>query len=219
MELLNKYVNDPQVAIAANDDFKSVQISDFESDNRVDEHIRSVRLVGEGGANDGESYDLILYAAARKIVTDAMEKRSKKGYLFLYADEPIMKVVDKQEVKTVFGDSIQANIPIAEIIEEARRLWNVFVIFPRGGYEHAHKQYVELFGEESVIESQHPKMLCELIASTVGLYEDKVTPDTAVTDLVSYGVDRSTATALVVAATRASGTELATSGAGRAARL
>ncbi len=201
MELLGKYLTDPQVAVAANDDFnsvgrESVQISDFESDNRVDEHIRTVRLIGAGGGNDGESYDLLLYAAARKMALDSVEKRGKKGYLFMYADEPIFDVVKTSEVKAVFGDTLQSDIPIAEIIEEARRLWNIFVVFPQDGYKHARAQYVKLFGEESVLTSQHPNLLCELIASTVGLYEEKVDATSLVKDLVAVGVDAHSADSL-----------------------
>lgn len=224
MELLNKYVSDPQVAVAANDDFKveginALQISDFESDIRVDEHIRNIWLTQNGGGNNGESYDLILYAAARKVVLDSVEKRGKKGYLFMYADEPIFDVVEKSEVKAIFGDTIEKNIPIAEIIEEARRNFNIFVIWPMGGFDHARDQYKTLFGEDSVLTLQHPNLICELIASTVGLYEDKVTPDTAVTDLVAIGVSDKEARSLVKHVSHAAASSLATSGAGKAARL
>ena len=224
MELLNKYVDDPQVAVAANDDYKvvginSVQISDFESDNRVDEHIRNIWLTRNGGGNDGESYDLLLYVAARKIVLDSVEKRGKKGYFFMYADEPIFDHVDKREVKDVFGDTLERNIPIAEIIEEVRRSFNIFVIWPEGGYDHARKQYVKLFGEDSVLSLQHPNLICELIASTIGLYEDKATPASVVTDLVAVGVSDHEAKSLVKHVSHAAASALATSGAGKAARL
>lgn len=198
MDLLQKYLTDPQVAVAANDDFNSVgrssvQISDFESDNRVDEHIRNIWLTREGGGNDGESYDLILYAAARKVVLDSLERRGKKGYLFLYADEPIFEQVSRAEVENVFGDTLEKDIPIEEIIEEARRNFNVFVLWPEKGYRHAREQYVKLFGEDSVITLQSPELLCELVASTIGLYEDKATPDSVVTDLVAVGVSKENA--------------------------
>lgn len=224
MDLLNKYLADPQVAVAANDDYKvegvnSVQISDFESDNRVDDHIRNIWLVNDGGGNDGESYDLLLYAAARKVVLDSVEKRGKKGYMFMYADEPIFKHVSKAEVKDVFGDAIEKDIPIAEVIEEARRNFNVFLIWPEGGFRHARDQYVKLFGDDFVLTSQHPNLLCELIASTVGLYESKATPDSVIHDLVAVGVDDHEAKALVKSMKHVSGDALTTSGAGKAARL
>ena len=131
------------------------------------------------------------------MVLDSVEKRAKKGYLFMYADEPIFDHVNKSQVKAVFGDTIEKDIPIAEIIEEARRNFNIFLVWPQGGYRHAREQYVKLFGKESVLISQHPNLLCELIASTIGLYEDKVTASSAVTDLVAIGVGDREAKALV----------------------
>ncbi len=225
MTLLQKYLTDPQVAVGANDDYKvegidAVQISDFESDNRIDDHIRSIRLIGNGGGNDGESYDLLLYAAARKTVLDSVEKRGKKGYLFMYADEPFFKQVLKTEVLDVFGDTIEKNIPIAEMIEEARRLWNVFIVWPKGGYRHSREQYVQLFGEESVLDSQHPNLLCELIASTIGLYETTATPASLITDLVTVGVKKHEAVELSAALAHIAGAaSLVATGGGKAARL
>lgn len=229
MDLLNKYLDDPQVAVAANDDFEAqvrsrgahdgaLQISDFESDNRVDEHIRNIWLTENGGGNGGESYDLMLYAAARKVILDSVEKRGKKGYFFMYADEPIFPNVEKVQVAAVFGDVIEKDIPVAEIIEEARRLFNVFVIWPHGGYLNAKGQYISLFGKDSVLILEHPNLICELIASVVGLYEEKATPDSIVTDLVAVGVSKHEANSLVQVTGHATAS-LATSGAGKAARL
>ena len=222
MELLAKYIADPQVAVAANDDYtvvgtNSIQISDFESDIRVDEHIRNIWLVGNGGGNNGESYDLLLYAAARKMVLDSVEKRSKKGYMFLYADELVFPNVLKGEVHDVFGDKLESDIPTVEIIEEAQRNFHIFVIWPRGGEDRAHEQYKKLFGEENVLVSQHPNLLCELIASTVALYENKPA-DVVVNDLIAIGVGDADAKALVKRAAHSAST-LATSGAAKAARL
>jgi hypothetical protein len=224
MALLTKYLTDPQVAVAANDDFKvsphaAVQISDFESDIRIDEHIRNLYLVGNGGGNNGESYDLLLFAAARLVVLDSVEKRGKKGYMFMYADEPIFNNVSKREVKDVFGITIEKDIPIAEVIEEARKNFNIFLIWPQDGYAHAREQYVKLFGDEFVLTSQHPNLLCELIASVIGLHEDKATPDSVVHDLVAVGVDSHEAKALTKTLGHVAATSLAASGAGRAARL
>jgi hypothetical protein len=174
MTLLQRYCPDVQVATASNDDFLTsgancIQISEFESDNRIDDHLRNTWLIGQGGGNRGESYDLLLYAAARKIVTDAFEKRAQKGYMFIYADEPIFSVVSKEHVKAVFGDDIQSDIPIADMIREVSEKWNIVVLFPQGGYDTAYKQFVELFKSNQVIMLQDPDMICEQIASYVGL--------------------------------------------------
>ncbi len=204
MVLLGKYLTDPQVAIAANDDVTTsgnqcIQISDFESDIRIDEHLRNIRLIGMGGANDGESYDLVLYAAARKTVLDCFEKRGRKGYLFMYADEPIFDWVAAEHVEAVFGDHIQKDILIADIIEEARKLYHVFVLWPVGGYDHARAKYVKLLGEEYVITLQDPSKICEIIGITIGVNESKVGIDEATADLVAIGLSKEIASGLTEA--------------------
>jgi len=194
MGLLTKYLTDPQVAVAGNDDVTVVsraatQISDFESDIRIDEHIRNIWLVGEGGGNKGESYDLLLYAAARKTVLDCFEKRNKKGYMFMYADEPFFNEVDPAHVEMIFGDKIQSPILIGDIIEEVRKMYELFVIWPRGGYDEAREQYIRLLGEESVVELQHPNLICEMIGSLVGAVEGRTTVDDLTKDLALIGAD------------------------------
>jgi hypothetical protein len=204
MDLLPKYLPHPQVAMAANDDLNctsvdsgALQVSDFESDNRIDEHIRSIRLVRAGGSNDGESYDLVLYTAARKTVLDCLEKRGKKGYLFLYADEPFFTEVKASHVEKAFGDDIGEDIPIESIIAEARQQYETFVLWPVGGYAHAHDQYLSLFGEEYVITLQHPERICEVVAATIGIAESRIDTETAVKDLIAVGQNVNAANDLV----------------------
>ena len=228
MDLLGKYVPDVHVAVAANDDYATsdkscIQISEFEADNRLDDHIRNIWLIGAGGGNQGESYDLLLYAAARKVKSDSMEKRNKKGYLFLYADERIFDYVDKIQVMDVFGDTIEKNIPIAEMIEEVRKSWNIFILSPDRDYQGSKEQYKNLFGEESVIESQDPNLICELVASIVGLYEKKTDAHSLVTDLVKVGASSFDANSVSTSLSRLTG-KRPTSGivppsGGQAARL
>jgi hypothetical protein len=192
MELLKTFLPDPQVLIAANDDYevepeKCVQISDFESDNRVDEHLRNTILVRDGGSNDHESYDLILLAAAKMTVLDCLEKRGRKGYFFMYADEPIKTHVDANEVQNVFGISAEGRLSVSEVIKELKRQYHVYVIWPEGGYAHARAQYEKLFGEECVVSLQHPNLICELIGSLVGLTEKKISEADLEEQLVTVG--------------------------------
>lgn len=199
MDLLQKYIKDPQIAIAANDDYsveptRCTQVADFESDNRVDEHLKNTILVNNGGGNSGESYDLLLYTAARKTVLDCMEKRNKKGYLFMYADEPFFDQVSADQVKEIFGDSITEDIPIKSIIKEALQLYEIYIIWPKGGYISAREQYVKLFGKDRVLELQAPSMICELVASVIAINEEKVvTGEDMVNDLVAAGTSKTEA--------------------------
>jgi hypothetical protein len=199
MDLLHKYVDDPQILIAANDDFhsvgkKAVQISDYESDNRIDEHIRNLLLLRQGGGNDGESYDLVLWAAANRTVLDCMEIRHEKGYFFMYADEPIFRTTSAEHVKAVFGIDIPGSIGIEHTIEKLKQLYHVFVMWPLNGFDHAREQYVKLFGKECVVTLQQPRLICEMIGSLIGMTEGKLNDDASVVnDLVSVGTSASDA--------------------------
>jgi len=176
MAKLTAVCQNPQVAIWANDDVtvvghNAIQLGEFESDNRIDEAIRNVWLTGKGGGNDGESYDLLVFAAARKVVTDSLEKRAKRGYMFLYADEPFFEEVNAKAVQNIFGDGLEKDIPIGDIVAEAQKKWNIFVIWPQNGYTHAREQYEELFGKDHVETLQAPELLCDKVASMVAAQE------------------------------------------------
>lgn len=206
MGLLEKYIPDPQIAMAANDDYEvepelCTQISDFESDIRIDEHLRNIALVGNGGGNAQESYDLLLYAAARKTVLDCVEKRKRKGYLFIYADEPFPWSVNKTQVRDVFGDQLEANIPIQDIIAEAGKLYNVYLISTVNPVGNASQQYRELFGER-VLVLQDPSQICELIASVVGFNEKNRSKQDVIDDLVNSGMSKDDAAGIVAVAGR-----------------
>jgi hypothetical protein len=192
MEMLIRYIDDPQVLIAANDDDeyvgeRALQISDFESDNRVDEHLRNIILLGQGGGNDHESYDLVLYAAAYRTEIDCFEKRGKKGYFFMYADEPVPTHLEASAVKMAFGGQAdEGRVAITKVIADLKKMYNVFIIWPQNGYKHARKQYETLFGKECVVTLQHPNLICELVGSLVGIMEEKISEKDVVHELVKF---------------------------------
>jgi hypothetical protein len=202
MGLLGKYLSDVQVAVAANDDILAVgsrhcvQISEFESDIRIDESIRNLLLTGNGGGNSYESYDLVLYGIARKTVLDSWEKRHKKGYLFIYADELMREQINKEDINSVYGDKLTEDITLNQIITELKIQYNVYVIFPaNSSYIESKKQYKQLFGKNNVLTLESPKVICELIGTVIGMNEDK--SDNLVDDLVSVGTSSAVASQMV----------------------
>jgi hypothetical protein len=187
MNGLKKAIPDPQVAIWANDDWfgsnlkpeatqqlrGALQVSEFESDNRVDEWLRKLVLVGNGAGNGRESYDLALYAAGNKTILDSVEKRGKKGYLFMYSDENFPKSVDPVQIKDVFGDEIPSDISIEDLIAKAREFYNIYVLWPQGGYISSRDRAIELFGKEFVSELESPDDIVEAIVSRVQIDAEK----------------------------------------------
>lgn len=129
------YVPHPTVCFAAVGDASSgdqapVQVSQWESDNRLDEALSKVWLEGRGGGTGEESYELLAYYFARGMKIDA-NKRGKKGILFFLGDEsPYLKVA-KDQVKVWIGHDIPDDIPTANIFEELQQRFDVFFIFPK----------------------------------------------------------------------------------------
>lgn len=194
MDLLPNYLSDPQLAFGANDDIHAVgadlctQVSEFESDNRIDESLRLIKLTGNGGGNSQESYDFLLFIAARLMAMDCVEVRGKKGYMFMYADEPFPTMLMKDEVRKVFGVEISEDMRIETLIEEVQEKFHLFALWPAtSSYVNSRKQYEKLLGEEHVFILESPEQISEAICGIIAVTESKATPDQVRTDLVRAG--------------------------------
>jgi hypothetical protein len=141
MELLidGKFVDDPQVMCIGIGDATTgepapLQVGQFEAEAELmDKWLTSIYLVGNGGGNGGESYDLAFYFAARHTNMDCWEKRKKKGYLFVTGDEPHLDLVEAQIVRDLCGDDVRQDIPMKKIVEEASKTYHCFFLIPDQG--------------------------------------------------------------------------------------
>lgn len=215
MNLLVKkgYVDDPQILFGAIGDAKSdrvpLQIGQFESGNEMDEVLGLMHLEGGGGGQQTESYELGMYFLSRHTNLDCLTKRGKKGYLFLMGDETPYPKVSAREVKNIIGDSLQADIPVEEILGELRKKFEVFWIIPGGtsNYDDTHvNEYLKKMFGQNLLKLPDANDVCELIASTIGLCEGHDLNDIK-TDLKSSGasaksVDRALATVADFASTK-----------------
>lgn len=170
-------IEHPQVCFAAVGDCRPAeaevapfQVGQFESGLEMDDHLGKIFLEGKGGGQSEESYDLFFYFLARKTSCDAFEKRGKKGYAFIICDENIRKTVSRNDIYRVFGDNIESDIPIQDIINEALEKWEVFAIkFPYRAVDTT-KEWKKILGER-VIETSNSSEVCGLIAGTIAANE------------------------------------------------
>ena len=125
-----KPVTDPQVMFAAigdvNVDRAPLQISQFESDNRIVEQLTQIYLEGGGGGNGSESYSLLWYFAANHTVHDAYEKRGQRGYLFTIGDDCPPPEIGSHSIKRFIGDSEPASFTSRELLEQASRFYDIY---------------------------------------------------------------------------------------------
>jgi hypothetical protein len=196
--LLRKgYVDDPQILFGAVGDVFAdrvpLQIGQFESGIEMDDDLGRLFLEGGGGGSFEESYQNALYFFARHTSIDCYEKRKKKGYLFLIGDELPYAKATTGEIARIIGDDVPRDLPVEEILAEARQRWHVFFIIPRGashgGDPSLSRRWSDLLGRENVIMLDDPDAVCEAIGLAIGLVEGTANIDTMAADLADAGAD------------------------------
>jgi hypothetical protein len=181
MDTLNSsgYLKGPQVFFGAVGDATcdrgSLQVGQFESDNRVNAAFEKMWLEGGGGGSCEESYQNAMYFAARHMELDCLSKRKKKGYLFLIGDEMAYRRVSAREINTLMGaNTLQDDIPIESLMAELREKFHVYMIIPTTA-SHGNDPRVQNFWRnllgQNVILSDDIEHICEVIAMAVGLNE------------------------------------------------
>jgi hypothetical protein len=188
------YATDPHIMFGAVGDATCgrvpVQFGQFESDNRMDEDLARIVLEGGGGGQKRESYELAMYFMARHITLDSVEKRGRRGYLFLIGDEMPYPRVSPKEVRTFIGDKLGEPISTEGIIAELQRTFDVYYLMPTaagwGGDAEILTRWRGLLGQ-NVLELDDLDAVCETIALTVGLGEDTIGLDEGLADLVDVG--------------------------------
>jgi hypothetical protein len=117
---------------------------------------------------------------------------------FVYADEPMRLKIFRNDILTIYGERIEADIPLAQIVSELQRQYHVFVLWPANSpYQHSFEQYKTIFGADHVLVLEDAKWLPEFIGTIIGMVESKLSKDAAVHDLVALGTDRKDAAQLV----------------------
>ncbi len=195
MLLRKGYVSDPQIMFGAIGDATCdaipLQVGQFESDNRMDENLENIFLEGGGGGQRTESYELAMYFVARHTEIDCWDKRGHKGYCFIIGDEMAYPFVNKQEVSSHIGDSLERDIPTVEIVKELKKRYHVFYILPKAASYGGDRQILgfwrALLGQ-NVLELDESEAVCETIAITVGMLEGNIDLRAGAADLKEFGV-------------------------------
>jgi hypothetical protein len=197
------YLEHPQILIGAigdaTCDTAPLQIGQFESGIEIEEDLGRLFLEGGGGGHITESYELALYFMARHTSIDCYEKRRRRGYLFVIGDEIPYPRLKRKEVAVLIGDGLQKDIPVAELMRELEKTYDVYYVLPKMTNHwddpEVHRRWVGLLGQ-NVFRLEDPAGICELIASTIGLAEGKVDLESLGDDLEEAGASTTVARAV-----------------------
>lgn len=191
-----KPVSDPHIMVAAVGDAEydraPLQVTQFEADIRVAKQVSELYLERGGGANRGESYLLPHLFAARKVRSDAFEKRGKKGYIFTIGDEPFLDGVTKAQASKFLGLQEARDLSAKEIVMLCSSMFEIFhiVIGERASGRHDYHRQMAEWNEllpQRVVVLDDYKKLAETVVSIISITEG------AAKDTVTASWDGSTA--------------------------
>jgi len=177
-------VSDPQILFAAIGDAMCdqvpLQVTQFESDIRIAEQLTSIFFERGGGGNGFESYPLAWHFAANHTRCDNFEKRGKKGYLFTFGDDGFPNLLTKRELRSIFGDFTADDIPVAEVLAQVNRKYEIwhFCMEQGGSYRESDLvQWQTLLGERAVRVKDYqtiPELIVSILEIQNGKNKDEV---------------------------------------------
>ncbi|HEX8613845.1 MAG TPA: VWA domain-containing protein [Telluria sp.] len=196
-------VADPQLLFMAIGDATSdrapLQVGQFESTAELmDQWLTWSYLEGGGGGSGEESYELAFYMVAQHTDIDCWVKRRKKGYLFITGDELPYPAVSRHQIGSLVGDTLDADVPIAEAIAAAAETYHVFFLIPDLGRRgRCEKRWRDLLGDH-VICMEEPGDACAVAAAIVGLTERAIPDmDALVSTLAANAIEPQRVSAIV----------------------
>lgn len=192
-----KPVSDPHICCMAVGDIECdrgpLQVTQFEADIRIAEQLTQLWIEHGGGGNLHESYILPWYFAVHKVLSDAWDKRNKRGYIFTIGDERPTPMLRGRDLNSLFGGGQHQDITKEELWEQVIEKWNVYHLVVR--HERLMPEWTDLMGQRAMF-LQDPSKMTQVIVSTIqfneGMSLDEITDswnDSATADTVRRAIN------------------------------
>lgn len=161
-------------------DHVPLQVGQFEADDQLmDKWLKAIYLEGGGGGNAGESYLLAWKYAADHTIIDSFEKRSEKGFLFTIGDEPTLKSLPSETIKSLLGTGQASTISASELLVNARKKYHVKHLHltetNAGSKKSTQDGWREMIGDDLIV-LQSYSQIAETVASVVKGKHEVITP-------------------------------------------
>jgi hypothetical protein len=175
-KIIKSGIKDPQVLFLGIGDHECdkypLQVGQFESsDELLDKWLTSVYLEGGGGGNDGESYLLAWYLAAKHTSIDCFEKRKQRGFLFTIGDEPCLREIKKSYLKSIVGERQFDDFTASSLLEEALKSYEVYHIHMKQGHNGRRQEvmdgWAQLIGKPNLIIAKMKEEVADVIPAII----------------------------------------------------
>lgn len=170
-----------------------LQVSQFESDVRILDHLKKIYFERGGGGNGFESYTNAWYFGARHTDLDCW-KRGKKGIIITMGDEPLNPYLPKQAVVDFIGDSVEGDVDTEELyktVTEKYDVYHIAITDAATSYDWYKDRIEKSFGK--YLDGQHllksssndlPKVINDIVMN----HENIITSDTGVVTVDNEGI-------------------------------
>ena len=157
-------------------DHAPIQVSQFESDIRIAEHLDNVYMEHGGGGNGFESYTAAWYFGLYHTALDCW-KRGKKGIIITMGDEPLNPYLPKEKLNKVLGDHVEADVETKDLYQLAKEKFDIYHIAINDRddcykryKDRVDKSFSKVLGEDFKIATldELPKTIVDCIKDSVG---------------------------------------------------
>lgn len=177
-----KSISNPQLMFAAigdmDHDKAPLQVTQFESDNRIEAQLKNLYLEGGGGGNKIESYHAIWYFAAYKTQLDTW-KEGKKGILFTMGDEMLPTLLKGDHIRKFMDKDYKGtDISTRELYKALSEKYDVFHLIVQDtttykniGSENVNGCWKPYLGERAILVPHYTEIPEKIVAAVQSLCE------------------------------------------------
>jgi len=186
---MQKYLEDPEISFAAIGDAiveenPAIQVSEFGQGKAIDQLIKKLFLVGNGGGNEKESFDLAAYFYNER----CKMTNGEFPFFFVTGDEGFYEQVPRKYFMDTFNINIGCDyLSGREIMKKLMKKYNVFHLkkayISHNKEEIIRKQWVETIGDERVLQFTDPKACVDIMLGAIALTTGVRTLDTYIKDM------------------------------------
>ncbi len=154
-------------------DDSPIQMSQFESDIRIAEHMDKVYFEYGGGGNAYESYTAAWYMGLRHTKLDCWN-RGKKGIIITLGDEQLNPYLPHRALSSETGDNLQGDVETAGLFRDASEKYDLYHIdvdhrsYRDSGIDPSWKKYMDEDHYKSVSLNAVKDTIVDMILHAIG---------------------------------------------------